>query len=641
MKLSRKNTQATTNVSNTHNYGIADMSIVMDILTRLYSHPIQTLVQEYICNGRDANREVKSKKPIHITAPTRFSSEFIVRDFGPGLSQERINKIFVLYGASTKRDSNGQTGGFGIGAKSAWAYTDSFIVTSFYRGQKSVYVCHKSGGQGNMDLISQEKTNEPNGVEIKIPVNNSDLQRFENAIRRAVYFWQNEKPTSNLDLDFYDGEFNTFEVTKHVPHFLDNNNSYRSVDNFIIIDGIPYTCNFLNECNIDKIDTLIKSNTKLFFIPNGKVEIAPSREELIDSNISKAALKIIIDKEAIKLKTKITELFKDCNIDFDKIKLINKYNGIYKLNTVLPYTKDRLTQWGSRNRVDGWTHKDFTDDSFIWCSITQDNTIDKNKYKGFNSYDQMFYIDTEINGKPESPKHINDRIRHSQYNEITIVDHTKINNFDHHKKELNILPISSLSLPPKQKKVKKTNDNSKINIHRLGRYNNFISESIYLNSLTNVYYVEYDKRKEFKDLLIFIKNRGKIVIAANKSVVKKLEKTKRGQHINKFIEAFQPTDKLIDSYLHDKNELRDRTNSFIAQGLKIKGVITLPELKFQCYIPPQLKEIIEKTTRYQNYIKTLENNNKILDKLPLLPDYYRIKYKLKEWQEYVNWKLGV
>ena len=114
-------------------FGIGDVSTVIEILrNRLYSNPIQTLVQEYICNARDAMREANTwgKTPLVIGVPNAVNPLFTVRDFGLGLTPDRVEKVFVLYGASTKRDSNNQTGGFGIGAKSAWSYTDSFTVTT-------------------------------------------------------------------------------------------------------------------------------------------------------------------------------------------------------------------------------------------------------------------------------------------------------------------------------------------------------------------------------------------------------------------------------------------------------------------------------------------------------------------------------
>lgn len=44
-------------------FRIGDPGKIIDILrSKIYSNPIQTLVQEYLCNARDANREVKGTK---------------------------------------------------------------------------------------------------------------------------------------------------------------------------------------------------------------------------------------------------------------------------------------------------------------------------------------------------------------------------------------------------------------------------------------------------------------------------------------------------------------------------------------------------------------------------------------------------
>src|SRR5574343_369620 len=106
----------------------------MEILSTLYKYPIRTVCQEYICNARDAMREAGTfgKMPMKISVPNNFSPVFKVRDYGVGLSPDRVRNVFVNYGSSTKRNTNTQTGGFGIGAKSAFAITDSFVVVSFY-----------------------------------------------------------------------------------------------------------------------------------------------------------------------------------------------------------------------------------------------------------------------------------------------------------------------------------------------------------------------------------------------------------------------------------------------------------------------------------------------------------------------------
>jgi hypothetical protein len=173
------------------NFGISDVRLVVDILSKLYAYPIRTLVQEYICNGRDAMREAGTwgVKPIEITVPNTLDPAFKVRDFGVGISPDRMENIFVNYGSSTKRNTNTQTGGFGIGAKSAFSYTDSFTVTSFYNGVKYLYVAHL-GDEGGVNLIGRESTKEPNGVEISVGVKPKDIVEFKEAVQRCVRFWQ-------------------------------------------------------------------------------------------------------------------------------------------------------------------------------------------------------------------------------------------------------------------------------------------------------------------------------------------------------------------------------------------------------------------------------------------------------------------
>jgi hypothetical protein len=60
MKLAQHSNALETNVQRkTQNFAIGDASVVIEIMRkRIYSHPIRTLVQEYMSNGRDANREI-------------------------------------------------------------------------------------------------------------------------------------------------------------------------------------------------------------------------------------------------------------------------------------------------------------------------------------------------------------------------------------------------------------------------------------------------------------------------------------------------------------------------------------------------------------------------------------------------------
>lgn len=270
------------------NFGISDVRLVVDILSKLYAHPIQTLVQEYICNGRDAMREAYTwgKLPIEITVPSSLDPVFKVRDYGIGISPDRMENIFVNYGSSTKRNTNAQTGGFGIGAKSAFSYTDSFTITSFVAGTKFIYVAHL-GDNGGVNLISSEPTTERNGVEISIGVKPKDIVEFYNAVQRCVKFWVEPikfigtKSIFQLNPTFTFGNMSMYEEA-HPARTI------------FLIDGIEYDLMNEETNNFYRLrssyDFMLHSDrhTVAINVPNGHFKIASSRERLENNDDNKA-----------------------------------------------------------------------------------------------------------------------------------------------------------------------------------------------------------------------------------------------------------------------------------------------------------------------------------------------------------------
>ena len=276
-------------------FGIGDPSVVIEILrNRLYEHKIRTLVQEYMSNARDAHREVSQSRRIEVVAPTQLEPTFKVRDFGPGISPDRMANVFVLYGASTKRANNTQTGGFGIGAKSAWSYADGFIIVSTVDGIRRTYHAHVGQSNvGQLDLIETTNTDQPNGCEIQIAVNPRDVSEFNQSIQRACYFWSKEETPmlKNIVLPIMVQGYelgNLLVVDQTIPSFLGS--TYRS--NLLVIDGIPYA---LTEDLHEKVQQLkdLRSelnSTMIIRIPNGLVQVSASREKLDDSEFTRKGL---------------------------------------------------------------------------------------------------------------------------------------------------------------------------------------------------------------------------------------------------------------------------------------------------------------------------------------------------------------
>lgn len=274
------------------NFGISDVRLVVDILSKLYAYPIRTLVQEYICNGRDAMREAGTwgKLPIEITVPNSLDPVFKVRDFGVGISPDRMANIFVNYGSSTKRNTNTQTGGFGIGAKSAFSYTDSFTVTSFYNGVRYLYVAHL-GDEGGVNLISQNNTTQPNGVEISIGVKPKDISDFRNAVQRCVRFWSEPiKFCGSRDITQLKPTLTLGNMTVYPSH-----GDARTI---YLIDGIEY--DLMEEQGVaywqrKENDLHTGDNIVALNVSNGHFKIASSRERLENNDDNKAKQNKMLD----------------------------------------------------------------------------------------------------------------------------------------------------------------------------------------------------------------------------------------------------------------------------------------------------------------------------------------------------------
>ena len=104
----------------TQQFDIGDQAMIIEFMSKtIYSNPLKIVVQEYISNARDAHIEIgKGDIPVKVKLPNRFDPTLSFRDFGPGISPDRMKNVFIRYGVSTKRNNNNESGSFGLGAKS-------------------------------------------------------------------------------------------------------------------------------------------------------------------------------------------------------------------------------------------------------------------------------------------------------------------------------------------------------------------------------------------------------------------------------------------------------------------------------------------------------------------------------------------
>jgi len=137
-----------------------------------YTNPETSVLREYTVNGRDSMILAGATRPIEVSTPSSLSPKLTIRDFGAGLTEEETRQLLFSFGASghEKQVSNKYVGGFGIGSKSGFNLSDSFLFVIFKDGTKTTWSCMlNKKGAPSAAKISSVKTDEPNGVLVEIP----------------------------------------------------------------------------------------------------------------------------------------------------------------------------------------------------------------------------------------------------------------------------------------------------------------------------------------------------------------------------------------------------------------------------------------------------------------------------------------
>ncbi len=160
------------------------MRQVISMLSNLYSEPILAVVRELLANAVDASREAGSTRPVEVTSPTTLEPYLTVTDHGTGMTMDGLEQTFLTFAASTKRGSNDHIGGLGIGAKSPWAVSETFVIDTVKDGLRTTV--RASIELEHEVLVAGEATDLPNGTTIIVPVSNPSSSRWSRAIREVT-----------------------------------------------------------------------------------------------------------------------------------------------------------------------------------------------------------------------------------------------------------------------------------------------------------------------------------------------------------------------------------------------------------------------------------------------------------------------
>lgn len=266
---------------------VASAEAFETLSSKLYTNPVAAVIRELSSNAQDSHVMAGNKnKPFKLHIPTEDERFFEIRDYGLGMSDDFVMSVFTTYFASTKNDSEDQIGAFGLGSKSPYSLTDNYNVISFYDGKKTTYLMSKKDGCPVVEKISEEETDEPNGLDINFSLRDHWEYDTEERFKREAYkFFSKSKFQPDWNLMLKDDQLKELALSKNyynndtaLLNFEDN--SFLRYDYYcskisVNVAGVVF------DVSNDRIKNLPYMFYSLNIMANkNDVTVTPSRESL-------------------------------------------------------------------------------------------------------------------------------------------------------------------------------------------------------------------------------------------------------------------------------------------------------------------------------------------------------------------------
>lgn len=246
----------------------------------LYTNKIRAVVRELITNMIDAHALNGNPEKFIIQVPGRLDPRFVCRDFGPGMSDfdiqgdDNSSGLYNSYFSSSKAESNDFIGGFGLGSKSPFSYTDTFSITSYHKGEIRGYVAYMDGDgpQIKPTFVKEMGPDDKTGIEIVVPVEEKDFRNFAYEVSYIMRPFKDLAIINGLDREIdYFPDFDDYYGVNPERYWPDRGGLYAIYGGIVYpIDGVIRDRNWLS----------IRNEVNYIKFPMGSLDIAPSREAL-------------------------------------------------------------------------------------------------------------------------------------------------------------------------------------------------------------------------------------------------------------------------------------------------------------------------------------------------------------------------
>jgi hypothetical protein len=283
----------------------ADAKMFSLLSDKIYADKPGAVVREIASNAKDAHTAAgKPNVPFDIHVPNIMYPHFTVRDYGNGLTHVQMFEIYTAYSESTKTESNKEIGAFGVGAKSPFAYTDSFTINSYTGGVKRTYTAFiGEAGIPVLALMNEIESDEPSGLEVTIPIKIDDYGTFTSKVFSVLQYFDplpNIKGLAKEQIKFLDHphkfEGTGWGIRRRSNHYNASNEPR------IIQGGVFYPVNFSSVYggNIPAaIYPLTSQPIDIFY-------------DMVDSSNERGALDVALSREALSYDEYTCDQIKKC-----------------------------------------------------------------------------------------------------------------------------------------------------------------------------------------------------------------------------------------------------------------------------------------------------------------------------------------
>jgi Histidine kinase-, DNA gyrase B-, and HSP90-like ATPase len=315
-------------------------ALIIDNLIKMYEDPYKAVLRELTSNAWDSHKASGQTRAVEVTMPTRTNATLVVEDFGKGLSRADL-RMYGQFGVSTKRGTNDENGGFGLGSKSPLAVASQFMVEAVKDGKSNiVIVSRREDNRPMMSIMDETETDKPNGVKVSVPMAHrlvfDDLHKSD--------FFIGWEPNSIL----VNGKTVKYAVSNSDVHKVadagwllpsdassDRDDVVRALVGPVLYHWRP-THNDLYRFGVPS-DVVFRRT--IVNIPIGSVDLTPSREGIIMNERSK---KIVGEK----LNLIFGEALKHRQHEIDSTPGFIEKALLWRASARLGYSEDKLTVKG-------------------------------------------------------------------------------------------------------------------------------------------------------------------------------------------------------------------------------------------------------------------------------------------------------